>query len=188
VWWLKNCFSFPATAISAIPAIVCPPHTGLNVSPASCYTFYKKEGSTMIVALHKLKSASERLIPRLLHTVPAGFPSPADDYMEDGIDLNAYLVRHPAATFMLTVSGHSMQDAGIHDGDMVIVDRSLAPKNGDIVVAVYEREMTIKRLCKNEDKSISLQAANPDYPDIHIHYGDDFEFFGVVISVIRKYR
>jgi len=85
-------------------------------------------------------------LPFYLHRIPAGFPSPADDYLETGLDLNGLLVRNPAATFMVRVSGDSMIGVGIHDGDILVVDRSETAAHGKIVVAALDGEMTVKRL------------------------------------------
>jgi DNA polymerase V len=142
-----------------------------------------------LTVLHPLLAETQApLISLFTHKVKAGFPSPADDHMEQGIDLNAYLVQRPAATFMMSVSGCSMQDAGIHDGDMVLVDRSLTPRDQDIVVAIVNQEMTLKRFIKNANGSFTLKAENPEFEDILVKQGDELECFGVVVSVIRKTR
>lgn len=112
--------------------------------------------------------------------VPAGFPSPAEDYV-DSLDLNEHLMPRPAATFVLRVSGYSMQQAGISDGDEVLVDRSLTPAEGHIVVASLDGEFTLKRLRTDPPM---LEAANPAYPDIAV--GEDgIGIWGVVTTVIR---
>lgn len=90
-------------------------------------------------------STSYRL-PVFLGRLPAGFPSPADDYIEGKLDLNRHLIKHPAATFFVRVTGNSMTGAGIHSGDLLIVDRSLEPTDGHVVVAVLDGELTVKRL------------------------------------------
>ncbi len=91
-------------------------------------------------------------VPLLGRLLPAGFPSPADDHLDGEIDLSRHLIERPAATFLMRVSGESMRGAGILDGDMVVVDRSLGPKPGDVVVAVCQGEMTLKRLCESAPK------------------------------------
>ena len=90
---------------------------------------------------------SRLALPLAGERVAAGFPSPAEDYVDVGIDLNEQLIRHPTSTFFLHVSGHSMTDAGIHDGDLLVVDRSLDPRPGQVVVAVLDGAFTLKRRC-----------------------------------------
>ena len=97
--------------------------------------------------------------------VPAGFPSPADDHIEGNLDLNLHLIRRPAATFFIRAQGESMRDAGIYDGDLLVVDRAIAPQAGDIVIAVLHGDLTVKRLRKSNGALI-LYAENPDFPDI----------------------
>lgn len=131
-----------------------------------------------------MSDASENII---LFTCPvnAGFPSPAADYIEEKLDLNAHLVRHPAATFFVRANGDSMTGAGIFNGDILIVDRSLNPKSQNVVVAVVDGEFTVKRLCML-DGSVSLFPANPKYKPIRIMDGMDFRVWGVVTYVIHK--
>lgn len=120
-------------------------------------------------------------------SVQAGFPSPADDYVEKTLDLNDHLIDHPAATFFVRVSGDSMMGAGIHHDDILVVDRSLQPKDRDIIIAVLNGELTVKRLKVGEGGTI-LRPENPDYPDISIHEEMDFCIWGVVTSVIHRFR
>jgi DNA polymerase V len=132
----------------------------------------------------------EEIGPRLglpLFTVPvkAGFPSPGDDYVEQNLDLNAYLIQHPAATFFVRVDGDSMIGAGIYPGAILIVDRALEATNGKIVLAVINSEFTVKRLRLFQEKII-LEAANPRYPDISVNSHSDFRVWGVVTYVIHK--
>lgn len=117
-------------------------------------------------------------------TVPAGFPSPAADYAEGPLDLNHHLNPRPAATFFVRVSGDSMIGAGIHSGDLLIVDRSVTPKHGNVVIAVLNGELTVKRLQK-EGCHLALVPENPDYPTIEIAEGMDFEIWGVVTKAIH---
>lgn len=124
--------------------------------------------------------------PLFLAPVKAGFPSPADDYHELSLDLNEHLVRNPAATFFLRASGDSMKEAGIGDGDLLIVDRSLSPRHGQVVVAALNGELTLKRLRRNGDGSLCLVPANPHYPVIPIGEADDMVIWGVVVHVIRS--
>jgi DNA polymerase V len=118
------------------------------------------------------------------HAVQAGFPSPAEDHGQKRIDLNDVLIKHPQATFLLRVSGHSMREAGIDDGDAVLVDRAITPRNGHIVVAVVDGDFTIKRLYKRAGH-FKLQAANPTHPDIVPVDGQTVEVWGVVTNVIK---
>jgi DNA polymerase V len=111
-----------------------------------------------------LADAAPLLLALLGRTVPAGFPSPADDYLEGEIDLARLLVERPAASFVMRVSGHSMSGAGILDGDLLVVDRSLAARPGHVVVATLDGEMTIKRLRRLRDGRMALKAEHPDYP------------------------
>jgi DNA polymerase V len=134
--------------------------------------------------LAAIQSAHEA--PLFLCKVPAGFPSPATDYMEDGLDLNEFLIQHKAATFLFRVQGDSMRDAGIVDGDKVVVDRSLLPKHNQIVVAVLDGEYTIKRLYRTQDR-IELRAENPTCPHIVIAADSHLEVWGVVVGVVRRY-
>jgi DNA polymerase V len=116
--------------------------------------------------------------------VSAGFPSPADDYVEGRLDLNRYLVKHPAATFFVRVTGDSMIDAGIHPGDLLIVDRAIAPTNGKVVIAVLNGELTVKRVRQSKQKLL-LVPDNPKYPSLQIHAEMDFQIWGVVTNVIH---
>ena len=128
--------------------------------------------------------ASEILL--LVHRISAGFPSPAADYAEDGLDLNDYLIRNKPATFMFTVRGDSMIGASIEEGDKVIVDRALTPKSRDIIVAVVDGEYTIKRLYKYRGR-VELRPENPNYPSIVLKDGADLQTWGVVVGVVRRY-
>ncbi len=140
----------------------------------------------MIASISPLQMDSQRwAIPLMSHTVPAGFPSPADDYIEDRIDLNIHLITHREATFILRVSGWSMVNAGIHDGDEIIVDRALNATHGNIVVAVVNNELTVKRLHKT-DNDIRLIPENPEFKDILIGSDEDLIIWGVVTRVLHK--
>ncbi len=116
--------------------------------------------------------------------VVAGFPSPADDYVEKSLDLNELLIKRPAATFFVRVEGDSMLGAGIHHDDILVVDRSLNPDAGKIVVCAVNGELTVKCLAR-EDQQWRLVAANPDYPDIVIHEGLETIIWGVVTASIH---
>ena len=119
--------------------------------------------------------------------IHAGFPSPATDYMTQAIDLNKELVRHPAATFYGRVVGDSMIDAGVDEGDILVIDKALEAKDGDMVVCFVDGEFTLKYLSIKEDE-IVLKPANPKYPEIVITEGVDFKMWGVVTYIIKKVR
>lgn len=123
-------------------------------------------------------------LPLFLESVSAGFPSPADDYLEGKLDLNDYLIMNPAATFLVRVTGDSMTNSGIYSGDLLIVDRSLEPKDGNIVIAVIDGELTVKRLRYVKNK-LSLLPENPKYKPIEITESMNFEVWGVVSTVIH---
>ena len=131
---------------------------------------------------------SRALLPLPLYTsrIAAGFPSPADDHLEAPLDLNEHLVKHPAATFVVRVDGDSMTGAGIYNGDLLVVDRSLDAKSGSIVVAVVNGEMTVKRLLIDR-RRVRLVPENPAYKPIEIREGSDLVVWGVVAHVIRSY-
>ena len=124
-------------------------------------------------------------LPLASECIAAGFPSPADDYIDIGIDLNEQLIKHPMSTFFLRVNGHSMTGAGIYDGDLLIVDRSLDPQPGRIVVAILDSAFTLKRLTRH-DGTLHLEAEHPDYPPINLHNYNDVQIWGVVIYSIHN--
>jgi DNA polymerase V len=125
--------------------------------------------------------------PLLLCGVSAGFPSPADDYIDRLLDLNELLIKNPPATFFVKVAGDSMTGAGINDGDTLIVDRSIEAVNGKIVIAVVNGELTVKRLEKSNN-SYRLVAENPNYSPLEINEENQFEIWGVVTSVIHQFE
>ena len=120
-------------------------------------------------------------------TTQCGFPSPAEPHTQKRIDLNDVLIHQPNATFFMRVRGESMRDAGISDGDHVIVDRSLEPRHGDIVLAVVDNEFTIKTLFRQRAK-IRLLAANPAYPDIALGADQELVIWGVVTWTLKQNR
>jgi DNA polymerase V len=124
-------------------------------------------------------------LPLYLSAVSAGFPSPADDFLDRPLDLNEHLIRNPAATFFVRVSGDSMLGAGIHNGDILIVDRSLDPTPGRIVIAAVDGELTVKRLVQEEDRWL-LVAENDGYPPIALDEVGDSLIWGVVRHVIHS--
>ena len=116
--------------------------------------------------------------------VTAGFPSPADDYLESKLDLNDYLIKHPSATFFVRVVGDSMVNAGIHNNDIIIVDRSIKPKHGKIVVAALDGQMTVKRLYQR-DKKVILLPENKLFKPIEISDSMEMVIWGVATNVIH---
>jgi DNA polymerase V len=124
------------------------------------------------------------LLPLFTGKVAAGFPSPADDYIEKTLDLNELLIKKPAATFFARAQGESMLGAGIHPNDILVVDRSIDPVSGHIVICALNGELTVKRLAK-DDERWQLKAENPAYPDIVIHDDLELVIWGVVTNVIH---
>jgi len=120
-------------------------------------------------------------------SVSAGFPSPAEDYLEHHLDLNDYLIKRPESTFFVKVEGYSMTGAGIFPNDILIVDRSIYPKNDDIIIGVIDGDFTVKRLVYNGMKGF-LKAENKDYPNIEITPDLDFVVWGVVTNVIHQFK
>ena len=141
------------------------------------------------VTFMQFVSSTKQYLPLFASRLKAGFPSPADDYIEEKIDLNRYLAPHPAATFPVRVDGDSMTGAGIFPGDIAIVDRSfvtseIAAMHNKIVMAVLDGEFTIKRLCV-KGKSVTLLPENDRYEPIPIAEASDFTIWGVVRHCIR---
>lgn len=122
----------------------------------------------------------------LVGSVCAGFPSPADDFTVKRIDITAELITHPQATFLLKVSGDSMKDAGIFDGDMIVVNRAIKPRHNQVVVAVVDGEFTVKTLYQRAGRT-RLKPANVTFPDIVPHEGQTLEVWGVVTAAIKRF-
>lgn len=122
--------------------------------------------------------------------VRAGFPSPAQDYMDRSLDFNKEIIQHPAATFYAKVVGTSMVGAGIDEGDIVVIDRSLEPRQGDIVVAFINGEFTMKYLdlSERDQGRIWLRPDNPSFPAFELHPDDQITVWGVVAKVIKSFR
>ena len=122
--------------------------------------------------------------------IKAGFPSPAEDYLQESLDFNRDLIKHPESTFYGRVDGDSMIDAGICDGDIAVIDRSIEPSDGDVVVGYVNGEFTIKYLdlTHKNDGYIELRPANRLYSPIRINECDDFEVWGVVVWTIKNWK
>ena len=129
--------------------------------------------------------STKRKQPLFVAEVPAGFPSPAADYEEDKLDLNRYLIKNPAATFFVRVTGDSMEGAGIHHGDLLVVDRSIEPRDKSIVIAVINGELTVKRIRTGKNK-VLLEPESENYRAQEITKGTEFEVWGVVTGVIHE--
>jgi DNA polymerase V len=139
------------------------------------------------VKIFKPDLSNKITIPLFVSTVKAGFPSPAENYIEARLDLNSYLIPNPNSTFFVKVEGDSMIEIGIYNDDLAIVDRSIEPKNLDIVIAVVDGEMTIKRLVKTKN-GITLCAENTTYDPICFSEGQELLIWGVVIHTIRTIK
>ena len=139
------------------------------------------------VLLGDYKLFSRLNIPLFLERVSAGFPSPAEDYVEKSLDLNELCIQHPAATFFVRVQGESMVEAGIFPNDVLVVDRSLRAKHGDIIIASLESEMTVKQL-HLKPIPVRLLPRNPAYQPIIIEGDMVMEVFGVVTNVVRSLK
>ena len=128
---------------------------------------------------------SDQRIPLYLSPVAAGFPSPADDYTDRQINLHELLVRNPPATFFVRAGGDSMVGAGIHDGDLLVVDRSAEASSGRVVIAALDGELTIKRLTRRKGR-VLLLPENPAYPEIDITEREYVHIWGVVTYVVHQ--
>jgi DNA polymerase V len=148
-----------------------------------------KLGGLEILGPVEPESASHIALPLYLAGVQAGFPSPADDFIDKRLDLNEHLIQHPAATFFVRAAGDSMLGAGIHDGDLLIVDRAVEAQVGKTIIAAVHGELTVKRLERRGERML-LAPANPDYPPIDVtegvNGGEGFEIWGVVTHVVHK--
>jgi DNA polymerase V len=167
-----------------------PGHERQNNRPGPTLSriFARSRSQDMFIPLREIRGfADSRKLerPLFLCGVPAGFPSPADDYIERNLDLNELLVRHPEATFFVRAYGDSMKDAGIHSGDILVVDRAEEPREHCIVVAAVNGELTVKRLRRKEDRLL-LMPENPDFQPVEVTAEMEFEIWGVVTSVIHK--
>ena len=144
-----------------------------------------KKSGTYITKIWGIEGKTRLEIPLFTTGISAGFPSPADDFIDKSLDLNEFLIAHPSATFFVRVEGTSMIEADIHPGDILIVDRSLEPKSGSIVIALLNGEFTVKRFRRSKGRSY-LFAENPSFTPIEITDGMHVEVWGVVTYVIHK--
>ena len=138
-----------------------------------------------VVSIQEMDLRTPLLMSLFSSKVQAGFPSPADDYLDKKIDLNEHLIKHPAATFLIRVQGDSMVGIGIYENDELIVDRSVKPVAGKVVVAAVDGHLTVKRLIKKNNKYY-LHAENPKYADIEIEFENEVLIWGVVIKVLHN--
>ncbi|MFW5719816.1 MAG: translesion error-prone DNA polymerase V autoproteolytic subunit [Candidatus Dojkabacteria bacterium] len=140
--------------------------------------------TSTITTKYRFKHSTSLKLPLFLNAIPCGFPSPADDYVDRDLDLNEYIVRHPASTFFLKAQGKSMIDASINEEDILVVDKSLEAKHNDIVIASLNGEFTIKRLVKQDGK-VSLLPCNSDFNPVTVRPDDDLVIWGVVTHIIH---
>ncbi len=137
-----------------------------------------------VTEVYELDQSTKLELPLFSSRVPAGFPSPGDDYIDQTLDLNE-LVKHPSDTYLVKVEGDSMINAGIYDGDILIVDRAMEAENNKVIVANLDGELTVKRL-SIKDTRVLLMPDNPKYEPIEIRPLSDFRIMGVVTFVIHR--
>ena len=141
--------------------------------------------SALLSLTHPNKELFQRHRALLRRAVPAGFPSPADDYVERRLSLDEHLIQHKESTFFMRVAGDSMRGLGIFDGDLLVVDRSVPAASGCVVIAVVDGEFTVKQLLHTPEGQV-LRAAHPSYPDMVIKPEQDFSIWGVVQWNVHK--
>lgn len=145
---------------------------------------YNTAMETRVEIIYRPDQSTKSSQPLFVANVPAGFPSPADDYKEEKLDLNKYLIKNPAATYFVRVTGDSMIGAGIHSGDLLVVDRSIESADKKVVIANINGELTVKRIRIRNNK-ITIEPENSDFPTQEIKPGTEFEVWGVVTNVIH---
>ena len=145
----------------------------------------KRDSSIRVTGIFGFEKRTKLDLPLFVTGISAGFPSPADDYIDRKLDLNELLITHPAATFFVRVEGNSMINAGIHSGDILVVDRALEPNNNNIVLAILDGEFTVKRIKKLKN-DLYLMPENPDFEPIKIGEETNFEVWGVVTYVVHS--
>ncbi|MDX8164943.1 translesion error-prone DNA polymerase V autoproteolytic subunit [Acinetobacter pittii] len=140
-----------------------------------------------VISIKLVVPSTNILVPYALEKISAGFPSPAQDYIDKALDMNEHLIKNETATFIVKVASLSMFNAGIEIDDELIVDRSLDAKHGDIVVALIDNDFTVKRLMI-DDSGQWLKAENPDYKNIYLQEGQELIIWGVVTHIIKMTR
>ncbi len=146
-----------------------------------------RKQSKSVLELHPVEITTEMQLPYAVEGIKAGFPSPAQDYSDMAIDLNKELIRNPSGTFFARVSGNSMREEGLEDGDILVIDKSLEPQDGDTAVCFIDGEFTLKYI-RMEKGQVSLVPANPEYPEIRITEENHFMIWGIVTYSIRHHR
>ncbi len=141
--------------------------------------------SGLLSLTHPNREMFQRQRALLRRAVPAGFPSPADDYVEQRLSLDEHLIQHRESTFFMRVAGDSMRGLGIYNGDLLVVDRAVPVADGCVVIAVIDGEFTVKQWLHSSNGPI-LRAAHPDYADLHIKPEQDFSIWGVVRWNVHK--
>lgn len=141
--------------------------------------------SSALIDIYSAKSDAALEFP-VFNDIKAGFPSPAGDFIDQSIDLNRHLIKHPSATFFGRVKGESMKDAGINDDDLLVIDKSIEPINGKIAVCFIDGEFTLKRI-KKDKTGLWLMPENKDFQPIQITEENDLRVFGVVTHVIKSF-
>ncbi len=145
----------------------------------------KNKTKQIQLTICKADTSTDITLPMPESSISAGFPSPADDYIELSIDLNKELITHPSSTFFGRVKGYSMKDAGIEEGDILVIDKSLSPKSGSVAVCFIDGEFTVKRL-KNIKNNLYLIPENPEFKPLKITNDNNFQVWGIVTYVIKK--
>ncbi len=148
------------------------------------FYFFKVMNKQKKLDIFSFSKREQANISMFFDNISAGFPSPATDYMENKLDLNEHLIKHPAATFIVKASGFSMVDAGIHSGDLLIIDRSITPQNNNIVIASIFGDLTVKKL-KKKKNSLFLVSASDHYPSIEVKEEMECFIWGVVTFIIH---
>lgn len=157
----------------------------IRATMTPCHFSSKRSQAALLSLTHPSRTLFEKQRALLRKAVPAGFPSPADDFVERRLSLDEHLIQHRESTFFMRVAGHSMRGLGIHDGDLLIIDRALPARDGCVVVAVIDGEFTLKQLCETARGRV-LRAAHPDYPDVPLTPERDFAIWGVVQWNVHK--
>ncbi len=163
------------------PALLSPNVVLLMVSPSSCSVVV--DAPPRVVAVFAARRRMPCARPLVLTRIPAGFPSPADDYVDGTLDLNDLVIRRPEATFFVRVEGDSMVGAGIHSGDLLVIERDVEVRDGDVVVAALDGEMTVKRVRRGEE-ALWLVADNDAYPPQRVT--TELVIWGVVQHVVHE--